>query len=209
VFKQIVPLKNLHGNQKFTQMKIKLILFSIILSQSVLAQVGTNSGFIFSKEFSKEILLYKAKAFVMKEVFNSTDAVVQFEIDPLATTTSKEVTTLVYRCSSKNSEGLILGFYGDYWNDAGIVNQGFAFKNLPKVKAIGLLSIITRTIEEQKDYLSKDPNNNNVYFQYDDLLVLIYTSTETKIRIFWKDLDAEWGISAFKQTVKKFEKSIN
>ena len=190
-------------------MRIKLMLVSLILSQTVIAQVVTNSGFIFSKDFSKEISLYKAKAFVMKEILNTSENVVPFEIEPLAATTSKEVMSLVYKCVSKNKEGLILGFYGDYWNEAGVASQGFAFKDLPKAKAIGLLSIISRTIEDQKEYLSKNPDNNNVYFQYDDLIILIYTSTETKIRIFWKNFDSEWAIIAFKSTYKRFEKSLN
>jgi hypothetical protein len=190
-------------------MKVKLLLVTIFIGQSLIAQIAPNSGFIFSKDFNKEIALYKAKAFVMKDVLNSTEEVVQFTIDPLATTNSKEVTTLVYRCPAKNKDGLLLGFYGDYWNDAGVVFQGFGFKNLPRVKAVGLLSLITRTIDEQKDYLAKDPDNNNVYFQYDDLIILIYAGVETKIRIFWKSFDSEWNISAYKTTVKRFEKSLN
>ena len=190
-------------------MKVKILLVSILINQAIIAQVVPNSGFIYSKDFSKDIALYKAKAFVMKDVLNSTEEVVQFIVDPLATTSSKEIATLVYRCQAKNKDGLLLGFYGDYMNDAGVVLQGFGFKNLPRVKAVGLLSLITRTIDEQKDYLAKDPDNNNVYFQYDDLTILIYSSVETKIRIFWKSFDSEWNISAFRTTVKRFEKSLN
>jgi hypothetical protein len=183
-------------------MKIRLFLFGFVLCQSIMGQTGTSSAFIYSKDFSKDNVLYKAKAFVMKEVLKGSSEVSQFQIEPLATTTSKEVTTVIYKCEAKNKEGLLLGFYGDYINEAGIVNQGFAFKDLPKTKAVGLLDLITRTIEEKKAYLAKDTDNNNVYFQYDDLMVLIYTSIDTKIRIFW-------SFSAYKSTVKKFEKSLN
>lgn len=189
-------------------MKIKLLIVALILSQAVIAQIPTSSGFVFSKEFSKEISLYKAKAFVMNEIFDASEDVVQFEIDPLAATTSGEITSLVYTCKTKSKEGLLLGFYGDYWNDAGVVYQGFAFKDLPKDKALELLNKITRTIEEQKEYLSKSIDNN-VCFQYDDIIVLIYTATETRMRIFWNNFDAEWGITAFKRTKKRFEKSLN
>lgn len=189
-------------------MKIKLLMVSIILSHSVIAQVAISSGFIFSKEFSKEISLYKAKAFVMNEIFSASEDVVQFEIDPLAATISGEVTSLVYRCEKKNVEGLLLGFYGNYWNDAGVVYQGYAFKNLPKDKALELLNKITRTIEEQREYLLKN-TDNNVYFQYDDIIVLIYMLQFTTIRIFWNNFDAEWEITAFRRTKKRFEKSLN
>lgn len=190
-------------------MKAKLLVVSLIFCNSLIGQVATGDGFTYSKEFSKEILFSKAKAFVLKDVLGSSEGAVQFEIEPLATTTSKEVSSIVYKSDAKNKEGIILGFYGDYWNSAGVLTQGFAFKNLPKVKAVGLLSVISRTIEEQKEYLTKNSDNNNVYFQYDDITVLIYNSTEIKIRIIWKSFDAEWAISAFKSTVKRFEKSLN
>jgi len=188
-------------------MKVKFVVVSLFFCSSLFAQVAPGDGFSYSKEFSKEILFARAKAFVIKDVFGSSEGAIQFEIEPLSTTTAKEVCSIVYKSDGKAKEGLLLGFYGDYWTTAGVLTQGFAFKNLPKVKAIGLLSVINRTIDERKDYLSKDSDNNNVYFQYDDITVLIYNSTETKIRIIWKNFDGEWSISAFKSAVKRMEKA--
>jgi hypothetical protein len=188
-------------------MKAKFLVVSLLFCNSLIAQVTTGDGFTYSKDFNKDILFSRAKAFVIKEVLGSSEGAIQFEIEPLSTTAAKEVCPIAYKSDGKAKEGLLLGFYGDYWTTAGVLTQGFAFKNLPKVKAIGLLSVITRTIDERKDYLSKDSDNNNVYFQYDDITVLIYNSTETKIRIIWKNFDAEWSISAFKSTVKRFEKA--
>ena len=187
-------------------MKIKLMLIIFIISNTGIAQVP---GYYFSKEFSKDISLYRAKAFVMQEVFGASTDIIQFEIDPLAASASGQVTSLYYRCDSKNNEGLILGFYGNYWNEAGVVYQGFHFKNLPRDKALELLDKISKTIENQKNYMLKDPDNNNVYFQYDDMLVLIYSSGETKIRLFWNNFDSEWESTAFKRTKKRFEKNLN
>lgn len=194
---------------KMKNMKAKLLVGSLIFCNSLMAQVATGDGFTYSKEFSKDILLAKAKAFLMKDVLSSTEGAVSFEIEPLAGTTAKEVTSMVYKSAARNKEGLLLVFYGDYWNSSGVLIQGFAFKNLPKVKAVGLLSVISRTIEEQKDYLSKNPDNNNVYFVYDDITVMLYQSSETKIRLIWKNFDAEWALSAFKSSVKGLEKSLN
>ena len=188
-------------------MKVKFVVVSLFFCSSLFAQVAPGDGFSYSKEFSKEILFARAKAFVIKDVFGSSEGAIQFEIEPLSTTTAKEVCSIVYKSDGKAKEGLLLGFYGDYWTTGGVLTQGFAFKNLPKVKAIGLLSVINWTIDERKDYLSKDSDNNNVYFQYDDITVLIYNSTETKIRIIWKNFDGEWSISAFKSAVKRMEKA--
>jgi hypothetical protein len=105
-------------------------------------------------------------------------------------------------------EGLLMGFYGNYWNDDGVIYKGYAFKNFPKEKALELLTKISETIENQNAYLTEDMDNNNIYFQYDDVLILIYKNIEPNIRVFWNDFDASWSLSAFKLTKKRFEKSI-
>jgi hypothetical protein len=189
------------------KMKVRFLVVSLLVCNSLIAQVTPGDGFVYYKEFNKDVLFSKAKAFLIKDVLGSSEVAVQFEIEPLSTTTAKEVCSIAYKSDGKAKEGLLLGFYGDYWTSTGVLTQGFGFKNLPKVKAIGLLSVITRTIDERKDYISKDSDNNNVYFVYDDITVLIYNSTETKIRIIWKSFDAEWSLSAFKSALKRFEKT--
>lgn len=190
-------------------MKIKLIVVFTILSQSIIAQVSENSGYFFAKEFSKEISLYRAKQFLIEQVLMTDEKAIQFDIDPLAATNSGEVTSLGYKCEEKGKEGILLGFYGNYWNKSGVVYQGYGFKNLPRDKALEILNKITKTMEDSKDYLLKNLDNNNVYFQFDDLVVLIYTPiSEPRIRIFWDEFDAEWTSTAFKRTKKRFEKSL-
>lgn len=190
-------------------MKNKLLIMLTILCQSTFAQVSESDNYFFAKEFSKEISLYRAKKFLIEQVLSTDENDVQFDIDPLAATNSGEVTSLGYKCEIKGIEGLLLGFYGDYWNKTGVVYQGYAFKNLTKDKALELLNKITETMENSKDYLFKNVDNNNVYFQFDDLIILLYASvTEPRIRIFWNDFDSEWTITAFKRTKKRFEKSL-
>lgn len=190
-------------------MKKQLFIITVFCCNLAIAQIPENSGYFFAKEYSKEISLYKAKEFVIDEILKESTDVVLFQIDPLAATTSGEITSLVYKCKTKNVEGLILGFYGNYWNKSGVVYQGYAFKNLPKNTAIQLLEKITNIMSEQSEYLGNDPDNNNVYFQFDDLTILIYkTSSESKMRIFWKEFDAEWTLLAFSKTKRRFEKSF-
>lgn len=138
----------------------------------------------------------------------ASEEIVQFEIDPLAASTSGELTSLVYSCKAKNIEGLILGFYGDFWNEPGVVYKGYAFKNLPKEKALKLLNKINETIVNQNTYLNEGKDNNNIYFQFDDIYILVYKNFEPKIRVFWNDFDAEWSLIAFNRTKERFEKSI-
>jgi hypothetical protein len=189
-------------------MRISFTILTIILYHSIFAQVQVSPNFILAQEFSKEISLYKAKSFLLKEVLNPSQNDVQFEIDPLAASSSGELTSLVYRCESQNLEGLILGFYGNFWNESGVVYKGYAFLNFPKAKALELLQKISETIERQSSFLSSDYDNNNIFFKYDDLYFLITKNMELSIRVFWNDFDAEWTATAFNRTKKRFEKSI-
>lgn len=94
----------------------------ILLSQVAFCQVAENkNNVIYAKEYSKEIALYKAKSYVISDILGNSSKVVKFKIDPLAATATGELTSLVYNCEELSKEGLILGFYGDYWNDSGLV----------------------------------------------------------------------------------------
>src|SRR5690606_22094262 len=108
---------------------ILLIILIAFICEKGYPQIA---GYWYAKEFSKDISLYKAKAYLFSEVLGSTPETTQFEVIPLAAASSGELTTLLYKCESKEKEGLVLGFYGDYWNEAGIGYQGFAFKNFDK-----------------------------------------------------------------------------
>lgn len=192
-------------------MKIKITFLSILLSVTFCySQVKVNSNNIWTaKEFSKEISLFKSKEFLFKNVLGSTNEVVPFEVIPLAAASSGELTTLLYKCDTKQKEGLILGFYGDYWNDAGVLYQGYSFKNLEKEKAIEFLNKIVTSIEENKKFLNESGDNNNIFFKYDDMDVLIWTNAGTySIRIFWQGFDSTWEKTAFERSKRRFEKKI-
>ena len=192
-------------------MKIKLsVVLLIVINNLIYSQVKVNSNNIWTaKEFSKEISLFKSKEFLFKNVLGSTNEVVPFEVIPLAAASSGELTTLLYKCDTKQKEGLILGFYGDYWNDAGVLYQGYSFKNLEKEKAIEFLNKIVTSIEENKKFLNESGDNNNIFFKYDDMDVLIWTNAGTySIRIFWQGFDSTWEKTAFERSKRRFEKKI-
>ena len=192
-------------------MKTKLsIVLLIVINNFIYSQVKINSNNIWTaKEVSKEISLFKSKEFLFKNVLGSTNEVVPFEVIPLAAASSGELTTLLYKCDTKQKEGLILGFYGDYWNDAGVLYQGYSFKNLEKEKAMEFLNKIVTSIEENKKFLNESGDNNNIFFKYDDMDVLIWTNAGTySIRIFWQGFDSTWEKTAFERSKRRFEKKI-
>ena len=192
-------------------MKTKLsVVLLIIANNLIFSQVKINSNNIWTvKEFSKEISLFKSKEFLFKNVLGSTEQIVPFEVIPLAAASSGELTTLLYKCDTKQKEGLILGFYGDYWNEAGVLYQGYSFKNLEKEKAMEFLNKIVTSIEENKKFLNESGDNNNIFFKYDDMDVLIWTNAGTySIRIFWQGFDSTWEKTAFERSKRRFEKKI-
>ena len=178
---------------------------------NVQAQVKqTNINLFQAKEFSKEVSLFKAKTFLFREVLESTDDVLKFVVIPLAAANSGELTTLLYRCETKDKEGLILGFYGNYWNENGVVYQGYGFKNLPKKKAIGFLDKIENSINGNKEFLKDNNDESNIVFRFDDMDVLIWSIPGSyRIRVYWNNFDSTWEENSFKRSRRRFERKIN
>lgn len=146
---------------------------------------------------------------MFKNVLGVSPEVVKFEIIPLAAASSGELTTLLYKCESKQKEGLVLGFYGNYWNEAGVLYQGFAFKNFEKKQAIEFLSQISDAIQNNIKFLDADSDNNNIYFKFDDIDVLIWSTLDNyTIRLFWSGFDSSWEKTAFNRSKRRFEKKI-
>ena len=187
-----------------------LIVLLFVINNLIYSQIKVNNNNIWAaKEFSKDISLFKSKEFLFNIVLGSTAQVVQFEVIPLAASSSGELTTLLYKCEVKQKEGLILGFYGNYWNDSGVLYQGYSFKNLEKEKAIEFLNKIVTTIDENNKFLKENSDNNNIYFKYDDMDVLIWTNAGIyTIRIFWQGFDSTWEKTAFERSKRRFEKKI-
>lgn len=192
-------------------MKLKFFTISFLIFQTVISQIPVKANFFRAKEWSKSIALYNAKSFVLNSILSPANELVKFEIDALAASTSGELTSLVYNCDSKNKEGLVLGFFSENWNNEGVIYTGYAFKNFPKVKALALLDKIIKTINDNYKYLEQDRDNNNISFQDDDMIFLIYniSGNSTKIRIFWNNFDSEWDATSLYKTQKKLQKKLN
>lgn len=187
-------------------------LITLLLTISASAQVAMPSqgGFYFNeKEFSKDISLFRAKYFLFNNVLGKSEKINTFEVIPLAASSSGELTTLLYRSEDFNKEGIILGFYGSYWNDSGARFQGYAYKDLDKNDALEFLDKINSAISEYSKFLSKNTDNNNIYFTYQDIDVLISYSGGTRIiRLFWNGFDSTWDGTAFDRSKRRFEKKI-
>lgn len=177
---------------------ISLFFFQISFSQ-----------YYSAKEYSKDEALFRAKEFLMQEVIGTNENEVGFSIIPLASAKSGELTTLIYSCESKGLEGLILGFYGSFWNKEGVLYTGYGFKKLDRDQAIKFLNKITTSFETNSKFLKKDHDNNIIIFQYDDIKVMLSApSMSNSIRLFWGKFDSTWEATAYSRTVKRFSKKI-
>ncbi|WP_156101232.1 hypothetical protein [Salegentibacter sp. Hel_I_6] len=191
-------------------MKINYLLVIFLLISTFLhSQISGSSGVYFAKEFSKDQALYKAKEFVMNDLIKVSSNPTKFSIDPLAAANSGQLTSLMYTCEDQNLSGLVLGFFGNRWNESGVNYQAYAFKNLTKENAFEILSKIEKLIDEHSRYLSSDSDTNNLSFEFNDMTFLIYRDVGTKIRVFWNGFDAEWESTAFNRTKRRFERRID
>jgi len=191
------------------QILLSMLCIFPYLSNAQVATPTISKSYISAKEFSKDIALFRAKEFVVNNVFGPSKAAIQFEIDPLAAASSGELTSLVYRCDELNKEGLILGFFGNARTSAGVAYQEYSFKNLPAVNAMELLNKLETVIKDNSKFLNSDSNSNNVYFSYDDLTFIISFDGQTNIRVFWNGFDASWDGTAFKRTKRRLLKKLD
>jgi hypothetical protein len=145
----------------------------------------------------------------MNDVIKVSTKPTKFEIDPLAAANSGELTSLMYSCEEQNLSGLVLGFFGNRWNDNGVLYQAYAFKNLNQRNALEILSILENMMDEHSRYLGSDSDTNNLTFKYNDMRFLLYRDGGTKIRVFWNGFDAEWESTAFNRTRRRFERRID
>ena len=190
-------------------MKLNLLFF-ILFSSSVYSQ---NHNY-FSGPWDRNNSVFKGNEFLIKNVFKSNGGkTLKFQTLGLAAANTGEITTVLYKTEDGDSEGLLLCFYGDYWNDSGVLFTGYGFKNLDKEKAFEFLNLIEKNIGDNKEYLNEGGTNaysgNSIYFKYDDINIIIgYSYGNLNIRMFWQTFDSSWNEGAFQKSKKRFEKKI-
>ena len=161
------------------------------------------------KSLDKKIALYQAKFFIVENIIGDNFNYGKLIIDALAASKSSELTSIFYESIDKKVKGLVLGFYDLNYNKYGVPEIIYRFKNLENKKALELLNKIDKIINREQGFLGARGNKNNIHFNFDDFVVIIYRDQSGgRIRIHWKELDAEWDNTAFMRTKNRFEKSL-
>ena len=184
-------------------MKIAGLIILNLWGYFAIAQ-NTPKSFVVAAEFNKDEAIYEAKSYVALQVFGNSEAVLKFEIDALTATTSGELTTIYYNSPDKKEEGIVFCFYGNYWNDKGVVYKGYAFRHFNGDKARSFITKLNNCIADNEKYMYANKVNNNAYFTFEDITVLAYVADAIKFRLIWNGFDADWDLNSFKKTQKRF-----
>ena len=180
-----------------------------VRAQYALGSTGTTiAGLIAAGEYSKDESLYRSKAYIMQRLGVTTQPT-KFQAFALAAANSGELTSLVYNSSEDaQKSGLLLAFYGGFVNEHGIRQQVYAFKEFNKAQAEELMAKLEAVLKSAPLELIGD--NANIYFRYDDVTFLGYTSasTEPRVRLFWNQFDSEWNAGAIHKTANRMAKKF-
>jgi hypothetical protein len=188
----------------------KILFLFLLMGRLCIAQIPTKSGIFFAKDYSKEISLYKAKSFVINDILGKSKLPVKFEISALVAASSGELTTLVYNCDDLKKSGLVMGFYGQNWNEQGIIYTWYSFKQFDANTAIDMLNKIDSITTVYEKYTTAKKGTNNVYFQYQDITFLFYSEfPQLRLRVFWNGFDSEWTWSEVAKTQKRLLKKLD
>lgn len=192
---------------------LTLTLFSLLLLSTANAQLGALAHIMIEKEYNKEKVLHHAREYLATEVFDGSEQGIAFKIEALTAENSGSLSTVSYHCPTEAKSGVLLAFYGTFWNEAGVIYTGHAYKNLTGREATELFSDLKSYIEVNKKYVKEDLGNNHVMFNYKDMKFVIYSigglgTLDFYIRVYWNGLNASWSYQDFLETMQDYDKVI-
>ena len=189
-------------------MKISFLVIVLNIQFVCFSQIPR--GFLFAKSYSKEISLYKAKEYLVKYIFDSTKEPIKFQVRPIDAANSGELTTLIYESKEQFKSGLLLVFYGDYWNNSGVNYTGYGFKAINKIVAINMLDKVLKVLEENKKDMDEDNDEFNITYKESGLIFIIYRVWgASKIRVFFEGFDSEWDSKSVIKTLTALKAGKN
>ena len=200
-----MKIKAPHPEPQTIFFNYKKLFFSTLLFALCSFQIEAQE-----KKYDKDVALYRAKGFIAKDILGLEDNYGKFFIDPLAAASSGELTSVYFQSFDKDIKGLVLGFYDSFWVEKPDSKfRSYNFKYIEYDKAKKMLNKIESIIEKEKKFLNANDDENNIYFTFDDLLIIIYRKgvLSGRIRVFWGEFDAEWENTAFRRTKRRLEKS--
>jgi hypothetical protein len=153
-------------------LKQPLIILSLLFFFNASTQIPSNKS-LFAKNWSQDLTLSLAKVYLLQDIISVSNVEERLVVDAIVASNSGHLTSVCYSGDSARTVGLLLGFYGDYWNDEGIIYKGYAFKNLTSEKTFVFLQKLLEIPIKYKDYMNKTYDNNNIILTYDDIKIIV------------------------------------
>ena len=169
---------------------------------------GQTRGGVLSQEDSKKITEYYCKQYIVDEVLRIPDRQsIDVYIDAITASTSGEITTVLYECSSLQKKGVVFAFWNDYI-DIRLPYKGYGFYNVEFEKAKKLFHDLEALMNQENRILTN--SNGNLVFKSEDITFLFYNSNSVfdnlPIRVWYKTFDSDWNQGNFRRTIKRFRK---
>jgi hypothetical protein len=184
-----------------------IFVFTFYLSFNGSSQIPSKSHF-FAKQWSVDYTLEVSKIYLLENIISISETEERLVLDVLNASNSGQISSICYSGDSAKTTGMLLAFYGNYWNDNGVIYQGYSFKNFHPEKAVTFLKKLLEVSEKNQKFLDRSYDNNNIIFKFEDLTIIIYSNSATKFRILWNGFDSEWSYLEAQKTLLKFEAFI-
>lgn len=182
-------------------------LILILLPFNIYSQINTD--LIPQQEFDKTQAQFLGKKYIYEKILEHKDEITPFVADPLSAAQSGQIVTIYYNSPNQNKEGLVIGFFGNYVSQEGVPFKGYSFKNLNKSDALNFINKVQSAIDSNEKYL-KSNKDNNIGFTFQDMTIIISTSSQTayEIRMFWKGFDSTMDAFTFSRTKNRFNYNL-
>ena len=190
---------------------MKTIPIILILCILYCSSSGQTRGGVLSQEESKKITEYYCKQYIVDEVLKIPDRQsIEVYIDAITASTSGEITTVLYKCSSLKKKGVVLAFWNDYI-DILLPYKGFGFCNLEIEKANILFNDLEALMNQENLILANITGNK--VFKSDNITLLFSNSGsflgKRTIRVWFDKFDSDWNQANLKTTIRRFRKFFN
>ncbi|AUP79788.1 hypothetical protein [Flavivirga eckloniae] len=159
------------------------------------------------KAVAKEIAQFRSKEFIINNVIGSTNGKdIQFETESLASDDSSGLITIAFNSNAVNEKGLLLAFFGPNIDQNGELRDAYGFRYIPLKKAQDLFVRIDEVQDNNKKYMSKQNDVNNVYMEFEDIKFVIYRDSGEQTRVFWNGFQVIWERTAFDRSKRRLDK---
>jgi len=194
-----------------TMKTILIILLLVPIISYSQTQNISPKRYLLKSPFNKDYTLSKAKTFITNSLINDSITIAEVVLDPYISLKPDDISSICYSLKGKGWDdvGLLLGFYGEFWDDFEGSFKGYGFKLLKRNQATNFLKKIIDVKTSYENYLNKITYSNNVVFFYDDLKTIMFKEGNIfKVQIIWNGVSAIWSMEEVERTYEGYKRLL-